>query len=253
MSQNTLFQPVGSKDRLVDRVVGAIEQLIIEGKLQPKAKLPPERALAEQFGVSRTVMREAVQILVTKGLLQRRHGVGTTVRRLTSEQVAGPLNLLLRTRSGRDVSFADLHQVRSILEVETAGLAAEMATEEEIAHLRQITQAMEESVDAPEALAVHDADFHTALAEMTHNPLLVVLLNSVRDLLREYITMVTPYLDPRQDVLPSHRMLLQHVEAGDSHGARRAMRDHLIQMRKNHEKYAQMSKSQPQSNEESGP
>lgn len=241
MSQNTLFQPVGSKERLVDRVVNAVEQLIVEGKLQPKTKLPPERALAEQFGVSRTVMREAVQILVTKGLLERRHGVGTRVRRLTSQQIAEPLNLLLRTRSGRDVSFTDLHQVRSILEVETAGLAAEMATEQEIARLHTIVRAMEKSANAPEPLAIHDAEFHTALAEMTHNPLLVVLLNSVRDLLQEYIRMVTPFLEPEKDVLPSHRKILKHVEAGNAKGAREAMREHLSQMRKNHEKYAELS------------
>ncbi|MEW5958690.1 MAG: FadR/GntR family transcriptional regulator [Chloroflexota bacterium] len=235
------FRHIDSKERLVDRVVDELERLIVEGELEPETRLPPERELAEQLGVSRTVIREASRILVTKGLLETRHGVGTMVRQITSEHVVEPLNRLLRTHSSAADSFKHLYQVRLILEVEIAGLAAQQATEDEIIQLKQILLSMEAARHTPDILAAKDAEFHRALAQMTHNPLLAVLLNSIRDLLQEYIMEVTPYLDPRQDVLPPHYEILNCVEAKDEEGARQAMRAHLVQMRKNHEKYAKIS------------
>jgi DNA-binding FadR family transcriptional regulator len=237
----TPFRTIGSKERLVDRVVGELEQLIVSGQLEPETRLPAERDLAEQLGVSRTVVREASRILVTKGLLEIQPGVGTMVRQITNEQIVEPLNLLLRTRTGGKVSFDHLHQVRSILEIEIAGLAAAHATDADIARLRQIMAAMEAAQADPDQLAIHDADFHSALAQMTHNPLLAILVDSIRDLLQEYIALVTRYLDPRQENLPLHYRLLERIEARDVDGARQAMGENLDQMRKNTERYSKLS------------
>ena len=96
---------------------------------------------------------------------------------------------------------------------------------------------METVQDDPDLLAAQDADFHSALARMTHNPLLIVLVDSIRDLLQEYIARVTPYLDPRQENLPLHYRLFERIEARDVEGARQAMRENLEQMRKNSERY----------------
>lgn len=244
MSKHNPFRTVGTKERLVDRVVKEIEELIVTGQLEPETKLPPEREFAEQLGVSRTVIREAVRILVTKGLLETTHGVGTTVRQMTREQVVEPLNLLLRNHTNGEVSFEHLYQVRSILEVEIAGLAALQATEVEIAELRQIVSRMETVQDETDVLAIYDADFHSALARMTHNPLLAILVDSIRDLLQEYIARVTPLLDPRQDNLPLHQNLLEQIEARNEVGARQAMRDNLEQMRKNTERYSELSRTE---------
>jgi DNA-binding FadR family transcriptional regulator len=240
MVKQSPFRTVGSKERLVDRVVNEVERLIFEGELEPETRLPPERDLAEQLGVSRTVVREAVHILVTKGLLETKPGVGTVVRQVTREQVVGPLNLYLRAQSAGEVSFTDLHQVRSILEVEIAGIAALQATTEDIENLRQIATSMEAAQDDPGILAARDADFHSALAKTTHNPLLIVLVASIRDLLQEYIALVTPYVDPRRDNLRLHFKLLERVEARDAAGARQAMRENLDQMRKNSELYSKL-------------
>lgn len=234
------FRTVGTKERLVDRVVKELEQLIVEGQLKPDTKLPPERELADQLGVSRTVVREAVRILVTKGLLDTRHGVGTMVRQVTREQVVTPLNLFLRMQGGGQVSFDDLHQVRSILEIETAGLAAAQATAEDVSNLKKILADMVAAQHDPDTLAVHDANFHSAIAKTTHNPLLIVLVNSIRDLLQEYIARVTPYLDPQKDNLALHEKLLERIEAGDVDGARQAMRENLDQMQKNSEMYLKL-------------
>lgn len=242
MNKQNPFQAVGSKERLVDRVVNEIERLIIEGQLEPETKLPPERELAEQLGVSRTVVRESVHILVAKGLLETKHGVGTLVRQVTREQVVGPLNLYLRAHNAGQVSFSDLHRVRSILEVEIAGIAALEATDEDIVVLRQIALEMKAAHDDPDTLAARDADFHSALAKTTHNPLLIVLVDSIRELLQEYISLITPHLDPDQEILQLHLKLLERVEAKDAAGAREAMRANLDQMRKNSEMYSHLAK-----------
>lgn len=250
MATTQSFRTVGSKDRLVDRVVAEIEQRIISGELAPGAKLPPERELAEALGVSRTVLREAVRILAAKGLLLTQHGVGTTVRALTSQHVFEPLDLYLRTQEGGSISFEHLHQVRSMLEMEIAGIAAESATEEQVAKLRRVFESMVDADGDVELLAERDTEFHRTLAEMTHNPLLLVLMDSIRELLREYIALVTVYLDPLEDNIRLHEMLLEHVEAGDRDGARRAMQINLDQMQRNTEMYTRLTHAEDASEDQ---
>ena len=82
---------------------------------------------------------------------------------------------------------------------------------------------MESAQDDPETLAARDADFHSALAKTTHNPLLVVLVDSIQDLLQEYIALITPYIDPHRDSVQLHFKLLERIEAKDAAGAREAM------------------------------
>jgi len=224
MESESPFRMIGSKARLVDRVVNEIQGLIVEGKLQPGMKLPPEREFADQIGVSRTVVREAVHVLVTKGLLETRPGVGTTVRQVTREQVVEPLGLLLQAH---DVSIDNLHQVRSILEVEIARLAALHAAEADVAELERITAGMEAARDDAESFVAADTEFHRMLARTARNPLLVVLLDSIRDLMEQVRLLAHrhPYL--YRIVLPDHRRILERVIAKDAEGARLAMQEHL--------------------------
>jgi GntR family transcriptional repressor for pyruvate dehydrogenase complex len=210
----------------VDRVVDAIEKEILEGRLPLGASLPPEREFSERLGVSRTVVREAVRILVTRGLLQTRHGVGTTVRALTPEQVTTPLTLFMRT-CGAIVTIEHLHQVRLMLEVGNASLAAEEATEEDIRDLRRIYADMEAVAADPAQLAAKDAEFHRRVAEATHNPLLVLLLDSVRDLMAEIRTLVAQQPGLFERVMPTHTQVLDCIAAHDAMGADQAMREHL--------------------------
>jgi len=226
----SLFPSVGTEGRLVDRVSREIQKLIVEGKLLPGARLPAERELAQQFGVSRTVMREAVHILVARGLLESRRGVGTLVRQVTRAQVAAPLSLLLQVQ-GRAISIDHLHQVRAILEVAIAELAAAQASEQDIAALRHILVQMEHAQDEPALFNARDADFHQALAHATGNPLLPALLDSIRDLMQEVRQLVAAQPDLSRVVLPDHRRIVERVAAHDPRGAHRAMSEHLERAR----------------------
>ena len=235
MTHESLFPTIGSKVRLVDRVVDEIQKLILNGQLKPGMKLPPERELADEIGVSRPVVREAVSILVAKGLLETKRGVGTIVRNMTRDQIVEPFNLLMKIRVGGGVTFEQLYQVRSILEVKNAELAASEATDDDIIALRQVMADMEANQDDMVVFAVKDTDFHQLLAHATHNPVLELLTGVIRDLLEEYIVRVTVYLDPSRDVLPFHQRILDAVAAKDVEGARQAMEAHLKQIKKNHE------------------
>ena len=232
--RQSLFSTIGNMVRVVDRVVNEIQQLILDGQLQPGDKLPPERELADKIGVSRTVIREAVRILVTKGLLETKPGVGTIVRHVTRDRIVEPLSLMLRTQDG-DISFEDFHQVRTILEIEIAGLAAAHATEVGIAEIKQIMADMEANRDNPDVLAEKDTDFHQTLAHLTLNPLLELLLGVIRALLQDFIAQVLPGIDPIKQVFPYHQRILNRVAAREEAGARRAMQEHLAQSRRNYE------------------
>jgi len=222
----TRFPVIGRKDGLVDRVVRAIEEEVVSGRLSVGTRLPPEREFAEHLAVSRPVVREAVRILTTRGLLETRHGIGTIVREVSREEVVRPLNLFVRSR-GHEISIQHLHQVRSILEVENAALAAEHGTEEDVRDLTRICEEMEALADQPSLFADKDTEFHTRLAETTHNPLLILLLGSVQDMMAEVRAVVAEEAGLFERVMPTHLRILECVAASDVIGARLAMREHL--------------------------
>jgi len=233
-AQESVFRTIGYKERLVDRVVDEIQHMIIEGTLEAGMKLPGERELAEQIGVSRTVVREAIKTLHAKGMIDLKQGVGTFVRAINGEQISGPLTMLLRTNG---ITLENLHQVRIILEVEIARVAASEASDAEIAHLHEALSDLERVMDDPAAFAEGDAAFHHALAEFSHNPLLVMLLDSIGGLMHDVRISVSNYPDLFPLTVPDHREILESVKAKDPSRAQQAMRRHLENARKIQELY----------------
>jgi GntR family transcriptional repressor for pyruvate dehydrogenase complex len=229
-SRKARFRALGRKDDLVDRVVHAIEAQILDGRLGVGAKLPPEREFSDRMGVSRTVVREAVRILVTNGLLETRHGIGTMVRAVTHKEVVRPLTLFLRTIDN-EVSLTHLHQVRRILEIETAGIAAQQAEPSDIDELRRIIAEMDASAADRQRFAEKDAEFHRRLGQSTHNPLISLLLDSIHDLIYEVFKLVANEPGLVERVMDGHRKILARVAAKDPTGARKAMGEHLAAAR----------------------
>ena len=226
-----MFPTIGTSERLADRVAAEIQKMISQRQLVPGMKLPSERELGEQFGVSRTVVREAVRMLVSKGMLETRRGKGTQVCRMTSDQISGPLTMLMATQTDR-FSLDHIHQVRSILEVATVRLAARQATEDDLVELRRLVDAMG-LVDAHgEAFAARDAEFHTVLARTTHNPLMVVLLDALRDVMHDVRRRVRDYEDLGEIVIADHKQIVDCIAARDEEAVVQAMRQHLEHARR---------------------
>jgi DNA-binding FadR family transcriptional regulator len=219
-----LFRSVGAKTRLVHRVVAEIERLMASGQLAPGQKLPPERQLADTLGVSRTVVREATHVLTARGLLESRHGYGTVVRQVKRDALVEPLGWLMQAYGA---TLDDLHGVRSILEVEIVKLAAAQATEADIIRLSDIVAQMERSKEDVASFVALDGDFHQALSETTHNPLLALLLDTVRDLMQGIRLQVNRHPAVYKTVVPDHRAIVTAIAARDPEEAVRAMQRHL--------------------------
>ena len=219
---NTTFPRVTRERRLSDKVADLLLEGIIARRLKPGERLPSERELGEQFGVSRTVIREAVRALAAKGVIDVRTGSGLRVAAVHPSTVSESMSLFLR---GSTLDYPKVHEVRAMLEVEMAGLAAQRATDEDIAELRGVCARMEAETDV-EAASRHDVEFHRAIARATHNDLHLLLLDSIGDALIE-IRRENLAGGSGPDTLASHREILERIAARDSEGARQAMRAHL--------------------------
>lgn len=210
---------------LAHHVAAELERLITEGRFRPGERLPSERELAERFGVSRTVVREAVRGVAAKGLLEVRAGSGTVVRRPSSEQVAASIGLLLSMSGG--ATPEKIVEVRRILEVEIAGLAAARRTADDLALLAGILQTAAEKIDDADTFVQTDVAFHSALAVAAHNELFGVLLESIAGVMVEVRVVGLRVPGTPERALAFHRDVFRCVEAGDAAGARAAMDRHM--------------------------
>lgn len=220
------FQTVIRQPSLSDQVTDQLLELIAQGKLKPGEKLPSERELAENFGVSRTVVREAVRSLTAKGLLEVNAGSGMTVRKPTASSISDHFKLLLRLNSDGD-PLEYIFDVRHVLEVEIAGQAAEKATPEDIQEMERHLQLMAQSHDKLEQAATADVEFHAALARATQNPLFAILLSSISGIMLEVRRLGFTLTGAPEQILDEHARILERVRAGDAAGARQTMSDHL--------------------------
>jgi GntR family transcriptional repressor for pyruvate dehydrogenase complex len=216
-------------ERLYERIVEQIEQRIFKGDLHVGDQLPAERELCEQFGVSRTAVREAVKALRQKGLLETYPGKGTFITNGTSEVMRHSLNLVVKF--GRAHGWDELVQVREIFEPEIAALAAVHATPEPLTAMSDAVAAMDAALNDADRFIEADLDFHLALAEATQNDILLILIDSIVDLLREQRKRIffTPG-GPQRGQL-HHKRILKAVTQHDPDAARKAMRAHLVQVR----------------------
>lgn len=228
--EKQLYLPVQTL-RVFEQVAGQIEQRILKGELRQGDRLPTERELADQFQVSRTAVREALKILAQKGLVDMRPGRGTIVIDGVHEAMQDSIGLLMKLKLGEVGGSANLVEVREILEIEIAGLAAARATEGEIGALRKAIEIMDENLHDADAFIAADNSFHEALARATQNTLIFILINSIVHLLSEQRKQVFEIEGGPQRGQLHHKRILESILARDPEAARMAMRAHLRQVR----------------------
>lgn len=214
--------------RLSDRVADQMLAAIVDRRLKPGSRLPSERELGLQFGVSRTVVREAIRLLAAKGVIAVRPGSGATVAEVDPSLIAESMSLFLRNV---DIPYQKVHEVREMIEVQVAGLAAERGTPGQIADLTALHQRMVALTEAEEleALAVTDVAFHHQLARMTTNELHLLMLGSIGDVLLEIRRQTVANRADSFAAIEAHRRILERVAARDAAGARAAMQAHLAE------------------------
>ena len=216
---------------MFERVAVQIEQRILDGELRSGDRLPTERELAEQFQVSRTAVREALKILAQKGLVDMRPGRGTIVIDGADEALRHSLGLVMKLKLGEVGGSNTLVEVREILEIEIAGLAAARASEQEIAVLREAVRVMDENLCNADAFIAADNQFHETLAQATQNPIIFILVNSIVNLLSEQRKQIFDVEGGPQRGQVHHENILECVVRHDPESARAAMRAHLKQVR----------------------
>ena len=215
--------------RLYEQIVAQIEQSIVKGALKPGDQLPAERELAQQFGVSRTAVREAVKALREKGLVEAYPGRGTFIINGTPPSIRQSLDRMIR--ADHQDGTAHLVEVREILEPEIAALAASHADEEAIASMREAIAVMDAAKNDPEAFIEADLDFHLVLAEAASNPLILSLIDSIVAVLRDQRMLIFKVEGGPERGQYHHKRILEAIEHRDPQGARDAMRAHLRQVR----------------------
>lgn len=219
-----LFGPVAREPRLSDKVAAKLLDAITTQGLTPGDRLPSERELGEQFGVSRTVVREAVRALTAKGVIEARSGSGLRIAQVEAATVSESIGLFLRSAR---FEYWKIHEVRKSLEVDVAGLAASRASKDEIADLEANLKETAAQVDDGELVAILDVQFHRKLAEASHNELYVVVLDAIGEILLEIRRSIQRLPGRSQIAVRAHRKILKAVIAHDQERARSAMAEHL--------------------------
>ena len=211
-----------------EQVVAFVRDLIVRGRVRPGDRLPAERELALQIGVSRPSVRAGLHALAAMGVIQWRHGSGTYIPACPPALGSEPMSFLAALHG---FTHDDMYEARRILEVESAGLAAERATHEHLATLAEEVAGLFANRDNPQLFFVHDINFHRGVADAAGNPIVGALVGMVSAMYyeRRKATVERASDSDLRDAAEAHRRIYQAIRAHDAAAARRAMNDHLLQ------------------------
>jgi len=211
-------------------VVAHVRNLIDRGALGPGARLPPERDLALQVGVSRPTVRAGLRTLAALGVIRSRRGSGTYIPDGPPTLGSDALSFLAALHK---VTGDDVYEARRILEVGAAGLAAERATPDHLATLADEVAGLFASLTERQVFLVHDINFHRGVAAASGNPIVASLVEMVAALYYERRRTTAERAVDRdlRDAAEAHRQIYQAIRARDVDRARKTMNDHLVRAR----------------------
>ena len=222
--------------RLADTIAAELEKRMLEGSLKPGDRLPAERTLALDMGVSRPCLREAMQKLVSKGLLTTRHGGGTHVTDRLEAHFVDPWQDMLKDHPQL---HRDLLEFRQMLESQAAALAADRATDADLARLDAVHAALEASYSGDDLAVCIDADvaFHQAIAEAAHNVLIGHLTASLMRVIHGHVAGNLEHLHARpqrwNQLRAQHEAIWQAIRERNPEEAAQAARSHVEFVRQN--------------------
>jgi len=215
---------VKSPGPTAEQVVARIRGLIAHGDLHPGDRLPAERDLAKQLGISRPSLRAGLRTLVALGVLHSKHGSGTYVAEkpsFDSEQLS-----LMAALHG--FTFDQMFEARRVLEVQVAGLAAERAPGESLTLLAEELANMYAALDDPQQYLIHDIKFHRALAAAPDNPILAALVEMVSAVMYDRRRDTIGRAHDFKESVELHQRIYRAIRAHKVDDARAAMHEHLL-------------------------
>jgi GntR family transcriptional repressor for pyruvate dehydrogenase complex len=215
-------------DRVADKVAEQLRGLISDGRVKVGDRLPSERELAEQMGVSRISIREALQQLEMQGMLEIVHGGGSIVRNITGQEIRKTLELFLERDPKRVLELAEL---RAFMEAWAAREAARHRTEAELGAIRGYLEEMERDFERGQIRYDVDFKYHTEIAGATHNTIYLHLIDNIYNLINYSIKIhheeVFTGRDDQETILNHHRNIFNAIRDRNPDAAEVAMKEHL--------------------------
>jgi GntR family transcriptional regulator, transcriptional repressor for pyruvate dehydrogenase complex len=229
MSMTDVVQPPARKPKLAEMVVDALRKRIGGGEFAPGEKLPTESQLTTHFGVSRTVVREAIAALAADGMVQPRQGAGVFVM----AQPASAFSSIAGERSNKISVALNVLEVRMGIEIESAGLAAQRHSASQGAAIHEAWNEFGRLLAQGTPTGKTDFAFHRAIASATNNPFYLEVLDALGsrtipcDVASPWGTESVLTYEYQVGLHDEHKRILNAISARDADGAREAMRDHL--------------------------
>lgn len=221
-----MFSPIKST-KVYEQVIEQVKNMIIDGTLKKGDKLPSERELAEHLQVSRTSIREALRALQVIGLVECRQGEGNFIKQSFENNLFEPLSIMFMLQKS---DTSEIIELRKIIEIETASIAAKKVTEEELNSMKFLIDVLKGSEDEEERVKA-DKKFHYTIAHASKNFLIVSILNAVSSLIDSFIK------DARKKILADkenvdvlvkqHKDIYMALKERDPAKASEAMEKHL--------------------------
>ncbi|MCK5731804.1 MAG: FadR family transcriptional regulator [Tenericutes bacterium] len=222
------FQRVGKQLTISQEIEKQIEKSILNKRFIPGQKLPTEIELCETFGVSRTALREALQMLSSRGLIAVKKGSGIFVEDYSTTNAIRQMRLYLELNLDRDY-LKYIVQVRKLLEPDIARLSAGNRTESELDYLQETLVALENC--SPYDYKVEgglDRDFHLAIARSTGNPMIPLIIEPIYQIMPKIKELILEEIDDAIKLaLASHKLIYERIREQDEEGAYEAMVNHL--------------------------
>jgi len=211
------------RNKVYEGVAKQIERLILK-KLRPGDKLPSERELAEMLEVSRSSIRDAIRSLELMGMVEPRQGAGTIVREISSDSLVNPL---ANARKRKEELIGELLDFRMMLEPPLAARAATRVSSDEVSEMEEILERQEKKVQGGESTIGEDSEFHYAVALASGNSVVLKVLDTLMDLLRDSRERSLQVEGRQQKSVAGHRRILDALKRHDSEAAKVAMRRHI--------------------------
>lgn len=223
-----VFTQMGNDSTLSRQIVKQVEDSIRKKVLVPGQKLPTENELSSIFGVSRPVVREALQMLSTRGLITIKKGKGAFVSEYHEAMAFNPMHLYLELNLSKDL-IIQLVTIRKLLEPNIARLAAEQRTEKDIRDLEAILEQFESvGEENHKRQGELDRDFHLRLAYSTQNPIIPLIVDPVFQMMPKIKTIILNHVEQAHaSAVEHHRKILDKIVAQDVEGAYQEMLEHI--------------------------
>lgn len=217
-----MLKPI-KKESVRGQVFWQLREQILRRTWPPGSKLPSENDLSRTMGVSRVSIREGIQHLVSLGILETRHGEGTFVRELSGQI---HFNALIPLLVLDDIDILNVLEYRQIIERGTAALAAERATDQDLAEMEEVYDQMVRLRENVAEFSRADLEFHLVLAKATGNPIIIKVNNVLQSILEVSMENIVSSLG-MEDGLHYHRLIIDAIRARDAQAAESIMQEHV--------------------------